>query len=763
MKTAHRPPRAVAAVLALALSLSAVSCRATQAKSEDQARAALRALVRGGQLPGDERQVAQIQSDYAGTRAGALARVLRARVKLNAGDAAGAAQLLDAREIGDQTKIGDYALLLRARALEKQGRRAEARAAYEKLGRDYPRSAVARDAALRGAELIADESASGAAAVPTLLAKWRDVDDARALLLSARAYEKQSDRTRALAAYRRLYFFTPASAESAEAATAMTARLGSSLAPATPEEALARAARLHATKNFNDSSAAYAQAFALFPTLSTPEHKLGHGAALAGAKRYAEAIAALLAVPSSAPQWHVEALYQLTDVYAAGKQWAQARGVADQMRRLYPDSDLSVRAFVEVGQAAKEAKNNAEALNFFRAAIGAYPARAETAPAQFEIAWAAHEAKNYQESARLLIDHVANYADKNTDYRGRAGYWAARDAERAGRAADARALYRAMEARYGATWYGYLSKQRLAKMSAGNASATADATVERAAANLKTVTVAQENAGPEEDRAVAAAAELGDVGLDEWALDELNAAQKRVPSSPRVNLALAQIYRAQNDNLAAFNALRRSFPDYAQMNPEELTREQWDVFYPLEHWDVIVAEARSRSLDPHQVAGLIRQESVFNTRARSSARAYGLMQLIVPTGQAMARKYGVDGPVNEQTLYEPRLNIRLGAAYMRDQLDRFGRIEYLAAAYNAGPGRAVAWRASLPAEIDDWVEAVPFRETRGYVQGVVRNMLQYERLYDDRGKFRPEIGSRPVRPAGDNGDATRPRRATGEE
>ena len=132
------------------------------------------------------------------------------------------------------------------------------------------------------------------------------------------------------------------------------------------------------------------------------------------------------------------------------------------------------------------------------------------------------------------------------------------------------------------------------------------------------------------------------------------------------------------------------------------------------------------------------------TRARSPAKAYGLMQLLIPTAIATARKYGIDRSISEEALYEPRLNIQLGTAYLRDQIDKFGKIEYVAAAYNAGPGRAVQWRASLPAEMDEWAEAVPFKETRGYVQGVVRNRLQYQRLYDEHGRFRPEVGSRAV-------------------
>jgi len=274
----------------------------------------------------------------------------------------------------------------------------------------------------------------------------------------------------------------------------------------------------------------------------------------------------------------------------------------------------------------------------------------------------------------------------------------------------------------------------------------ADSEIGRAVANLQTVTVAEETAGPNEDAHIAKADQLSIIGTDDWALDELKAAASTAPNSPRVNLAIAKIFRAQNDNVQALNYLKRSYPDYSQMRPEEMRRDEWDVFYPLQYWDIIKQESRARSLDPYQVAGLIRQETVFNPRAVSPARAYGLMQLVVPTAVTTARRAGVDRAITMDSLFEPRLNIQLGTAYFKDQIDKYGRIEYVAAAYNAGPNRVVQWRASLPLQIDEWQEAVPFRETRLYIQGVVRNSLQYRRLYDDNGNFRAEVGARAVYP-----------------
>ncbi|MFL6373800.1 MAG: transglycosylase SLT domain-containing protein, partial [Pyrinomonadaceae bacterium] len=103
------------------------------------------------------------------------------------------------------------------------------------------------------------------------------------------------------------------------------------------------------------------------------------------------------------------------------------------------------------------------------------------------------------------------------------------------------------------------------------------------------------------------------------------------------------------------------------------------------------------------------------------------------------------GSVDADTLFQPAANIELGTAYMRDMLDKFGRIEYVAVAYNAGPDRVPQWRATLPPDIDEFVEQIPFKETKQYVQGIIRNSAQYRRLYDDNGNFRSNVGTRPLR------------------
>jgi soluble lytic murein transglycosylase len=498
-------------------------------------------------------------------------------------------------------------------------------------------------------------------------------------------------------------------------------------------------------KNYVESDKAYSSIAANFSSSLTPPTNLNRLIAAAGAKNMANAQSAFVAIPASAREKE-KAYYELVLGYAKNKLWPQARQYAEEMKQKLPSGALTPKTWVDAGYAARDARNKGEENYFLQTALTAWPNAIEVAGAQFELAWIEHNNKNYASSSGLLITHLARYVDRDTTNRGKAGYWAARDSERAGNTVTACALYDAVIYRYGANWYGYLAQQRLAAMSCPAGAKPSDPQVTKAIANLKMVTVAAETSTAKEGERAEKSDQLSTIGLFDWAIDELEEARKTAPTSPKVNLALARHYRFKGDNVNALLALAKSYPDYSQMFPEEMGKEEWSIFYPLIAWGDIKYWSAQRRLDPYQVAGLIRQESVFNPRARSGANAHGLMQLLVPTANTMAKKYvSKTSSVTATLLYDPPLNIELGTAFMRDQLDKYGRIEYMAVAYNAGPGRVAPWRASLPLEIDEFVEAIPFKETKGYVQGVIRNAAQYRRLYDENGNFKPNVGSRPLR------------------
>jgi soluble lytic murein transglycosylase len=731
------------AATAFSIALLTVGC---SAQTEDQALQSLRQMTADGKLP-PESVVAGIESRFAGKRTGTLAKLLHARIRFENNDFAGAAALLNSDIFKGKTSLGDYALWLRGRALQNAGDHTQAMAVFTRLIEDYPVSTRVRDAKLLRANSAA---ASGqTASVPALLEDLLSKNDPDALLAAAKAAESQPDRASAVKYYRRAYFFGAGSAAAKEAETKLTS-LGDTLAPQTADEIQARAEKLYDARQWADAHAAYLALSAAYPASITPQTRLRRIIVTSNLKRMADAQSAFDSLPTAAAE-REEGYYQLAIGYARARQWADARRVVEEMRQRFPNGRWVPRAMIDVGLAAREAKNRVDEGYFLKTAVASYPNAIEVAQAQFELAWFEHENKNLQQSSQMFTEHLARYVDKDNTNRGKAGYWAARDSERAGKIAEACVLYDAVSYRYGANWYGYLANMRIADLKAQRKcsvpnSFPAGSLIAKAAANLRTVTVAAETATAKELKLAERSDELSTIGLFDWAIDELETARKTAPNSPKINLALARHYRFKGDNVNALLALAKSYPDYAQMFPEEMGREEWEIFYPLTNWSDIKYWAGERNLDRYQVAGLIRQESVFNPRARSGANAFGLMQLLVPTARTMARKYvSKTSSITSDTLYQAPLNIELGTAFMRDQFDKFGRIEYVAAAYNAGPNRIPTWRATLPAEIDEFVEAIPFKETRGYVQGVIRNAAQYRRLYDDNGNFKPNVGTRPLR------------------
>jgi soluble lytic murein transglycosylase len=726
-------------IFTLAISTS-FACGQTQ--TEEQALQQLRNLTKDGKLP-SESAIQQIESRFGNTRIGALAKILRARVRFENQDGIGSANILNSPVFKQKTTVGDYALWLRGKSLMAAGRFAEAISAFQQLTVEFPNSLRYCDAKLLWAE-SAINAAQGQNIAP-ILADLTAKNDVSAFVLLAKAAEASGNQNDAILNYRKIFFYGAGSIEAKDSETKLTG-LMQNLLPQNQEEAMIRVDKLIERKNYVEAEKAFIDVNS--QTASLPANQLKKLNVYSNLRKMAEAQMIFNQISASAKEKE-EAYFQLARGYANAKLWSNARQVADEMRRVLPNSKTTPKTFVAIGMIARDAKNKVEETYFLQTALSAFPTAIDVAQAQFELAWLQHESKNYQASSQQLIDHLARFADKDTTYRGRAGYWSARDSQLAGKIAEACALYDGMLARYEANWYGYLASQRMISLKSSGQCKTTTPTnqaVSQAVANLKKVTVYPETSTAKEQERLTRADDLSIIGLFDWATDELKEAAKTAPNSPKVNFTLATLHRRRDDNTSALLALAKSYPDYSQMKPEEMSREEWDIFYPLTNWDSIKLWATNRRLDPYQVAGLIRQESVFTVRAKSGANAFGLMQLLLPTARSTAKKYGAVSPASAEDLYNPALNIEIGTAFMKDQLDKYGRIEYLGVAYNAGPGRVTQWMNSIPTfEMDEWVEQIPFKETKGYVQGITRNRMQYTRLYDMNGNFKPNVGTRPLR------------------
>jgi len=159
--------------------------------------------------------------------------------------------------------------------------------------------------------------------------------------------------------------------------------------------------------------------------------------------------------------------------------------------------------------------------------------------------------------------------------------------------------------------------------------------------------------------------------------------------------------------------------------------DYWHLLLPRPYWSDLESDARANGVDPYLVAALIRQESEFNPNAVSGKSAYGLMQLLPSVGKSLSKKDG-QRHFSTNELLNPSINLQLGTQDLRKSIDHYGgQVEYALAAYNAGDTPVHQWMStSNYKDIAEWVESIPYTETRDYVQAILRNRELYREVYE---------------------------------
>jgi soluble lytic murein transglycosylase len=286
---------------------------------------------------------------------------------------------------------------------------------------------------------------------------------------------------------------------------------------------------------------------------------------------------------------------------------------------------------------------------------------------------------------------------------------------------DAASNYRTLVRAYQHYFYAQMARRRLASL--GDAQPVAQPQLDRLQAPLVPVLL---ESFPTDSPHLAKARLLANAGLNDYIAAEIAADPD---SSSWSALAEAQIYASYGETYRAMRALKKALPYAASAPIKAIPLAYWRILYPKAWWDTIKVESAKNNLDPYLVASLIRQESEFNPSVVSYANAWGLMQLLPSTGKQMAREEGIK---NFQTfqLLDPEMNIRLGCRYLREMLSGLGGVpEYALAAYNAGDYRVTDWEAAGPySGIDEFIESIPFTQTREYVEAILRNEEMYRAI-----------------------------------
>ena len=413
-------------------------------------------------------------------------------------------------------------------------------------------------------------------------------------------------------------------------------------------------------------------------------------------------------------------LYLLMELARNRNDFEDQQRIVGLMESNFPQSPWLAEALFSSGNMYLLRKEYASAVVYYSYLASHFPSSTHAAAAHWRAGWLSYRQGLYADAARLFDEQIRLYPlEKETVS---AIYWRGRLYESMDHRGDlAAANYRVIVRAYQHYFYAQMARQRLAAL--GNVQPARAPQLDRF--QPQPVPTLNESF-PADSPHLAKARLVANAGLNEYVAQEIAADPD---SSSWSALAEAQIYASYGETFRAMRALKRALPSASTASIQSIPLPYWRILFPEPWWETIKAESERNNLDPYLVASLIRQESEFNPNAISHANAYGLMQLIPAAGKAMAREEGTTHFETFQLL-DPATNIRLGTRYLRHTLDKFGGVtEYALAAYNAGDERVLDWEAAGPYQgIDEFVESIPFTETRDYVQAILRNKETYRAI-----------------------------------
>jgi soluble lytic murein transglycosylase len=367
-----------------------------------------------------------------------------------------------------------------------------------------------------------------------------------------------------------------------------------------------------------------------------------------------------------------------------------------------------------------------QALDAYRELQQRFPTGARASYAHWKAAWLTLRQGRNAQAKQQFEEQIALYPN-GTEVPA-ALYWRARLAEEDNQPGMARAFYETLSLRYRNYYYAELGRERLGKLPAPSDTSEHFALLDRVPPleGSSKVTLSDP---PADDLHVQKAELLGNGGLIDFAVRELQAAAA-INGGSWQPAETAQLYLDTGHYDRAIELMKHSAPNYFALDIPDLPRAYWEALFPKPFWMDLKKSAVANGLDPYLVASLIRQESEFNPNAVSRANAVGLMQLLPKTGKTVAKEVKLKR-FNASQLYTPAVNLELGTRYFRGMVDKFGgSFEYALAAYNAGSDRVDDWLAQGKyRDPQEFVESIPFTETREYVQAILRNASVYKQLY----------------------------------
>ncbi|HEY1214101.1 MAG TPA: transglycosylase SLT domain-containing protein, partial [Bryobacteraceae bacterium] len=506
-------------------------------------------------------------------------------------------------------------------------------------------------------------------------------------------------------------------------------RMGDSYPPIMPRQMIGRAQKLFESGN---GAAARIELAAAIPQLTGAASDLAR--VKLGVADYLDnhtqaAFEYLTALKVNDPEADAERLNYLIRCARRLDKHADVKPFLTQLEQQHAQSLWRLDSLISVADQARTENDSATYLPLYRACATTFPNERRSAWCDWRLTFDSYR-RNSEDAYDLLRAHIQKYpaSDDVND----ALYFLGRLAEQKHQNNVARACYEDLVTRFPNTYFAIVARDRL-KEPGLQAAAADPATVQflRSVPWPPRPEFPSFTPGKTAQIRLERAQLLQLTGLNDMAEGELRYAADN--DNEQQNLyayELAKLAAERNSPDVAMRYIKHYAPGYLYMPLDEAPVAFWKLAFPIPYRSSIEQYSRAEGLDPYLVAALIRQESEFNSKIISHANAYGLMQVLPSTGRDLAHHFRVRRYSPVQLLTAER-NVQFGTYYFHNLLNSFGgRADLALASYNAGAGRAKLWQSwgeyREPAE---FVEMVPFHETRGYIQIVLRNADVYRRLY----------------------------------
>jgi soluble lytic murein transglycosylase len=629
-------------------------------------------------------------------------------------------------------KLADYAAWMLASSQFGLKNYAAVPKVLEAVWKQTPSSPLSAKAGILAAQAY-EQNGAPRDAVEILRKNYALLPQPQGDLALATAFAAAGDAVSAAVYNQRVYYGYPASAEAAPAeaqlATLRT-QLGDNYPPSLPNAMLSRALKL---LDGGQTQRAKKELETLVPQLGGTDRDLARvsiGVADYNAKETDAAHRYLTSLETSSADADAERLYYLLLSARQLKNEDEVNACLDSLARLYPNSTWRLQALVATANHYL-VQNQMEAYEpLFRACYETFPKEAQAATCHWKVVWG-HYLKRSKDAGDLLRAHLRLFPAAESA--SAALYFLGRMAEDAHDSATAAAYFGEVAREYPNQFYASQARERLAQFPQP-AAAPAPAVGQF----LRTIAFPQRARTISFQPTAAASARLerarllSSAGFDDWANGELRFGAQTEDQPQLMAMELATL-SSQTMPDQAIRYIKRYASSYLFLPLDSAPQQFWTLAFPLPYREELERFSKQNGLDPFVVAALIRQESEFDPKAVSKANARGLTQILPETGRELSRRLKVKS-FTTAALFQPAVNLELGTFYLKTLTSQAGgRLEAALAGYDAGPTRARAWLTwgdfREPAE---FIETIPFSETRNYVQTVLRNADMYRRLYGSR-------------------------------